>query len=207
MPKGKTQNLPSAAIGVRAHSGWAAVVVIGGSITSPEIIDRRKIELIDGTIRGAKQPYHEAEEMPLNVAEEFLKRCTDCTNGLATQAIRNLIDIAESAGYEIVGCGLTTSSAKPLPELVAILASHPMIHTAEGVFYREAIAQACQNLGLPVTKIKEKDIYNTCSTKLRFAAEEFQARINGIGRTIGPPWSQDQKFAAVSGLLALRAAS
>jgi hypothetical protein len=145
--------------------------------------------------------------MPLDAAEKYLKRCTDCTNGLAKQAIRNLIDIARSAGYEIVGCGLTTSSAKPLPELAAILASHPMIHTAEGVFYRDAIAQACQSLGLPVTKAKEKDIYNTGSARLRIRAEEFQARINDVGRTIGPPWSQDQKFAAAVGLLAFLSAS
>ena len=45
-----------AAIGLRAHSGWAALVVVAGHPHFPEVIARKKIELVDATIPGAKMP-------------------------------------------------------------------------------------------------------------------------------------------------------
>src|SRR5712692_8847232 len=61
-----------AALGLRAHSGWAALVVVAGSLRStavlsvpsvpsaPCVINRRRIELAAPGI--PKQPYHAAAE-------------------------------------------------------------------------------------------------------------------------------------------------
>ncbi len=65
-----------AALGFRAHSGWAALVVVAGPPRSPAVIDRRRIELVDPGIPGSKQPYHAAQKLDLKKAEEVVRRCT-----------------------------------------------------------------------------------------------------------------------------------
>ena len=40
------------------------------------------------------------------------------------------------------------ASGRTLPALEQILASHPMVHTAEGEFFRKAIREACREIGI-----------------------------------------------------------
>jgi hypothetical protein len=47
--------------GMKAHSGWAALVVVGIRGGEFVVVDRRRIELVEE--EWAKQPYHAAEEM------------------------------------------------------------------------------------------------------------------------------------------------
>src|SRR5882724_2102089 len=193
-----------AALGLRAHSGWAALVVVAGHPHFPEILGRKRIELVDSTIPGAGQPYHTAEEMALKDAKKFIGRCIARTSLLARNALAAVIEEFRSKGTEMVGCGYLLSSARPLPTtLEGILASHPLIHTAEGEFFRNAIADAAEYHNLPVTKVKEREVYSVASGKFGLGEEELQKRINELGKTLGPPWRQDEKLATAVGLLAL----
>jgi hypothetical protein len=196
-----------AALGLRAHSGWAALVVVTGHPLFPEIIGRKRIELVDSTISGSKMPYHSAEGMPLKEARKYIDRCIVRTRLLARKEIGSVIDDLQNKGIEVLGCGYLLSSARPLPSLEGILASHPLIHTAEGEFFREAIADASAHHNLPVTKIKEREVYSVASAKFGFDEEELQKRINELGKILGPPWRQDEKLSTVVGLLALSAAN
>src|SRR5258708_3362655 len=67
----KTSRRP-AVLGLRAHSGWAALVAVGGSAPAPEVVDCRRIEMADDP--EAKQPYHAAEELTLPKAAGLLER-------------------------------------------------------------------------------------------------------------------------------------
>ena len=82
----------SRALGVRAHSGWAAYVVLAGHAKSPEILARGRMDLCDAAIAGSKQPFHEAEPMPFAAAEKFIARCTASTAKLAAKAIGAVAD-------------------------------------------------------------------------------------------------------------------
>jgi len=53
--------MKNAAFGARVHSGWAVLVCVSGDPAAPEIVDRRRIVIIEPTMQGAKQPYHFAE--------------------------------------------------------------------------------------------------------------------------------------------------
>ena len=86
----KVARAKPAALGFRAHSGWAAAVVVGGSPGSPVVLDRRRIELIDSTIPG--QPYHAAAEMSFSEAERFIAQCIRRTHRLACQAVKSVVD-------------------------------------------------------------------------------------------------------------------
>jgi hypothetical protein len=193
----------SAAVGLRAHSGWAALVALASSRGSPEVVDRRRIEIADPAIRGSKQPYHAAEPMKLKDAEALIQKCTESTRRLARQALRAAIDDLRGKGLEVVGCGVILGSGRQLPALEAILASHALLHTAEGEFYRNALVEAGEYCGVPVAGLKEREAYESGATRLGLSAGELQSRIAEMGRGIGPPWTQDQKYAALAGWLAL----
>ena len=52
------------AFGLKAHSGWSALVVIGVSNGEIQVVDRRRIELIDpADAASVGQPYHAAEHL------------------------------------------------------------------------------------------------------------------------------------------------
>lgn len=201
--------MTQAALGFRAHSGWAAVVAVAGprgalgARAVPAVIDRRRIELVEPGMPW--QPYHAAEKLELKEAEELVKRCIDGARGLARRAIRAVTEDLRKSGHEVVGCGVLLASGRPLPTLAATLASHALIHTAEGELFREALVHASQKHNLPVTGVREKELFARAAADLRLPVEELQGRIAELGRVLGPPWRQDQKYAALVAWLALAA--
>jgi hypothetical protein len=53
---------------------------------------------------------------------------------------------------------ILAASGRPLPPLESVLASHALIHTADGEHFREALAAASDGHRLPVTRIREKEL-------------------------------------------------
>ena len=94
-------------------------------------------------------------------------------------------------------------SGRSLPALEAILASHALLHTAEGEFYRQALVEAGAHCGLPVLGVKEREAYEQGAARLGLSVTQIENRIAALGRGIGPPWTQDQKYAALVGWMAL----
>ncbi len=199
----KSTPMRRATVGMRAHSGWAALVALAGSPESPDVIARRRIENADPAIRGSKQPFHAAEPLKLKEAEALIKKCTESTRRLSRQALRTVIAELRAKGFEVAGCGVILGSGRAMPRLEAILASHALLHTAEGEFYRNALVEAGEHCGLPVAGVKEREAYESGAAQLHLSASELQSRIAELGRGIGPPWTQDQKLAALVGWLAL----
>ena len=197
----------AAAIGCRAHSGWAALVIVAGPVSSPRIIDRRRIVIADPTIPGSKQPYHAAEKLPFRQAEQLVTRCTERSRELARQELRAVVEQARSSGHEIAGCGLVLASGRPLPDLAATLASHALIHTAEGELFRNVIADASRELNVPVTGVKERELLARASAALGKSDAQLQSYLLEAGRELGPPWTQDEKSATLAAWLALSASS
>jgi len=196
-------SLRRAAIGFRAHSGWAALVAVAGSPKAPEIIARKRIEIADPKLEGSKQPFHAVEPMELADAERMIRDYSASTNRLAQEAIQGAIDGLRDRGYEVAVAGITLASGRALPGLQQILASHALIHTAEGEFFRQALIDACEHCGLTVTGLKERELFECGAKCFRTSIAELQPQINAIGKSIGPPWTLDQKHAALVGWIAL----
>jgi len=192
-----------AALGFRAHSGWAALVAVAGTPRSPAVLIRRRIGLVDPSVRGARQPYHEAEGKNLPKAREIIRRCSSDASKLAGKAFRDVVAELGRNGHRVAGCGLLLASGRPLPALEAILASHALIHTADGELFRDALAGASEECGVPVIRVREKELLQRVTADLRISADELQLAIRKLGRSLGPPWTQDEKFAALAGWLAL----
>ncbi|PYX85485.1 MAG: hypothetical protein DMG68_17900 [Acidobacteria bacterium] len=103
----------------------------------------------------------------------------------------------------LCGCGVLTASGRTLPELASILASHALIHTAEGEFFRDIFREACRKLQVPLSAIRERDLFNLASAQMGISLADLNRQLSDTGRAIGPPWAQDQKHAALAGWMVL----
>jgi len=195
--------IPRAAIGCRSHSGWAALVAITGPLDAPQVVDRRRIEIADAGIRGSKQPFHAAEPMQFPDAEAFIKRCSASTSRLAVQSLRDAMGDLRARGYQPSSFAVTLGSGRPLPPLKTVLASHALIHTAEGEFYRHELLKAGKRCGLAMVGIPERELYERAAAFFRIPMGELERRVADLGKPLGPPWTQDQKCAALIAWLAL----
>ena len=195
-----------AAVGFRAHSGWTAFVILVGSPRSLVVLDRGRIELVERDARWFKQPYHAAAGMDLKDAEEFLKRCASASRLLARRAIRQLSNDLRKKGHALSACGIVLGSGRPLPPLASTLKSHALIHTAEGILFREALVRASKDCKLPVCGVAERELYSRAATELHSSEAVLRKRLGEMGKAIGPPWRQDEKHAALTAWMALAGA-
>jgi hypothetical protein len=192
-----------AALGVRMHSGWGVLVAISGDANSVEILDRRRIVTTDPSTPGSNQPYHHAANLGLPESERYLADCTAVSERLALAAVADVVRELERRHHRVVGSAVLLASGRPLPSLSKILASHPLIHTAEGVFFRDAVSKACERLEIPVTAIRERELDEGAKTAFGNAANRVQRRISSLGSSIGPPWTKDHKTAALAASIIL----
>lgn len=198
--------MKAAAIGVRVHSGWGALVAVAGGCSARdaiEIIERRRVEVIDPKMPGTKQPYHFVRECEVPQAQAHLTECRELAERLASQSIRAIIREMRGIGYQIEASAILLASGRKLPSLPEILASHPMLHTAEGVFFREAFRKGCKCANLRLAAIRERELANLALDAFGKRAASVRHQIERAGKTLGPPWTSDQKLAALAAIVAL----
>ena len=195
--------MQTAAIGFRVHSGWAAAVVVCGPLDTPVVVDRRKVQLVKTFSYTFRQPYHTAEKMERPGAAKFIRDAQTEAKGLAVSSLRSLQSDLAAGEFKIVRGALLLASGRMLPELDKILASHALIHTADGELFRESLRAACSRCEIPVEGIREKELFVTASKVLGIQAAALKQQVAALGKSLGPPWSQDEKFAALAAWLTL----
>ena len=196
-----------AAVGFRVHSGWAAAVAVCLEKGVPVVLARGRVHLVETFTYEFRQPYHTAEKMLAGQAREFISRMQAEARRLAYRAIRELESRAQEQGVKLTRCGLLLASGRPLPPLEKILASHALIHTADGELFREALLHASTRCGLSEFTIREKELLDRAGQVLRAKPNELMRRVTELGREFGSPWSQDEKFATLAAWLTLHGVS
>ena len=196
-------NMKRSAIGVRMHSGWGALVAVSNNAGTVEVLERRRVVVTTPGTPGANQPYHFAERFELPEAEKFLGDCFVASQRLALAAVRDVVDELQGRQYRVIGSAVVLASGRALPALEKILASHPLIHTAEGEFFRAVFSKACESLDLPVAGFRERDLEECVRTTFGKAATRVLRQVSALGRSLGPPWTTDQKTAALAASLVL----
>lgn len=195
------KNEMKVAFGLKAHSGWAALVVVGGDDDKFVVVDRRRIDLVEE--EWAKQPYHAAEDLKPVEARLVVKRGIDAAYRIAVRELRVAVKRERGRGNEITACAVLVGNPMPGWNTDEILAVHFRMHQAEGVLFRDALAGATRKCGLKLFTISEKQLASR---------ELFGVSVNGLakkvpmlGKSIGPPWAKDQKDAALAAIIALQA--
>jgi hypothetical protein len=192
-----------AALGFQMHSGWGVLVAVSGTPQAIKILDRRRIVTADPEMPGAVQPYHYAMNLKLPESEKHIANCAVASTRLAVAVINGLVAELNARHYRVVGSAVLLASGRSLPPLEKILAAHPLIHTAEGEFFRHTVIQACEDLQIPVTAIRQRDLDERAKAAFGKLASEVQGSIEGLGKTIGPPWTKDHKTATLAAALLL----
>jgi hypothetical protein len=199
--------MKQAALGFRVHSGWTALVAVSLERNSSSVLARQRVHLVETFTYEFRQPYHTAGKMPLDKARDFVSRMQSEARGLAHRAILGLRSDMQKQGIALKSCGLILASGKPLPILEKILASHALIHTADGELFREAIIHASVRSGLRMCTVKERELLERAGQAFRMKSAALLERVTELGRPFGAPWSQDEKFATLAAWLALAAPS
>jgi hypothetical protein len=202
MPRRSSSSRSEAALGFRAHSGWAALVAVAGPGAEPIAVLRRRVVLSEGTPR---QPFHAAEGQPFAAAEGLIGRSTEEATALAERAVKEAVAELRASGHEPVASGLLLAAGRPLPGLREVLASHALIHAAEGELFREALRQGSRRHGLGLLEVGERELEDRAARSLRQPPAGIRRCVAGWGRVLGPPWTQDEKRAALVAWLALAA--
>jgi hypothetical protein len=191
------------AFGLKAHSGWAALIVLGIDQGEMEVVDRRRIELVNE--EWEKQPYHAAEELEAGEARKVVERGVKSAYKNAKKEISAAIKRAESIGHQVVGCAVLMGAPMPDWSVEQILAVHFRMHKAEGVLFREALAQAANESNLKLFKVPEKELSDHASKTLGNSSGNLQKKLTALGKSVGAPWGRDQKDSAIAAMIALNA--
>jgi hypothetical protein len=189
------------ALGMKSHSGWAAVVVVGRNDRNYVVIDRRRIELVDE--QWAKQPYHAAEGLETKVASALVKRGVEAAHRIAARELRVLINRERERQNQVAACAVLTGAAMPDWSTDQILSVHFRMHTAEGVLFRDALIHGAEAAKVNCLAVPEKSLFAIAEKTLNAATSDLAKQISALGKSVGPPWGKDQKDAALAALLAL----
>ena len=190
--------MKQAAVGFRAHSGWSAMVAVCVERGKPVVLHRQRLQLVETFTYRFRQPYHTGEKMALAKAREFIAGMREQGRELAYRAILELQKELAERGYQLTRGALLLASGKPLPELEKILASHALIHTADGEFFRECLKHASERCGIGVVSIRERELLDRGAKILRVPQPRLLRRVTEMGRPLGAPWTRDEKFATLA---------
>jgi hypothetical protein len=190
------------AFGLRAHSGWAALVVLAEIAGDVVVADRRRIDLVDED--WAKQPYHAAEHLEPREARRLVRRGIRAAQRNALRAMRTKVERERELGNDVTACAILVGDPMPEWSIDEILAVHFRMHKAEGVLFRDALAEAAVECGIPLVTVPEKKLQEFATSALGVATSDLKKKIAALGKSAGPPWGKDQKEAALAALVALR---
>ena len=183
------------------------MVALSVSKGEPCVLARERLHLVETFTYKFRQPYHTAKRASADEGRAFIARVRAEARRLAYRAIHDLQSSLQEQGCELTRCGLVLASGRPLPPLPQILASHALIHTADGELFRGAILHAGARCGFGRAPVKEKELLSEASRVLRLKPNDLTQQIADLGREIGPPWSQDEKFASLAAWMTLASRS
>src|SRR5450432_2804510 len=187
----------TAAIGFSAHSGWTAMVVLGGPAAAPSVLARSRVPLIDEHDPEAKQPYHAVEFLCIEEATGRLDGYMAVATSMARETLRAQFEELKGHDISLRSVGIVDSSSRKQISLQSILASHALIHAADGDHFRNALHAAAEQCGLQVCRIPARELETRAVTHLRLPLDRMLDTVNKLGKDKGPPWAADQKKAAL----------
>jgi len=188
------------AIGLRAKTGRAIAVVLGGSPDAPIVLTKTEIKLVDPKIPETAQPYHVVMELPWEESQRRVQKFARAIEKVAKKALADLVQQQTSAGNKVWGVGIVGA---PDRDLTRIGNFHIRAHAAEGVLFRGVLNTAAAANGLKWRLIPDKDFERLTKSELGAKASRTKRQITELGKTVPAPWRADEKQAALAAWLML----
>ena len=172
--------LKPAVIGFSSHSGWAAAVCLGSSVSSPFVLERSRLLLTSWPL--PREPYHDAKRAGPDKAEEIVAAAANEARILAAEAITGLGASLRARGYELVASDVVLGGGKRVASPSQALSTHASMHGAEGWLFREALIEASQQCGLTTVGVPEIALPARVAAALGTPGGDVSAFVQELGR-------------------------
>jgi hypothetical protein len=199
---GSPESGRAAALGCRAHTGWAALVVVAGGVARPGVVLRGRAELGDPAGRVRKNVYQASRALEPAEAAAQVEAAERIGVERAADALERTVRDAAHEGAVVRSCAVVVGVFGGA-RLESILASHALAHAAEGRLYQGALLQGAESCGLDTVAIPKQSIWEQGASALGVAQDELRQWIDELRPEVGPPWALDQKLAALAAWIAL----
>jgi hypothetical protein len=167
-------------LGIADHFGWAVAVTASAD---HEVVDRRRIELVEPGVTPAPIHYESArldvagtaalvEEVRASAVRATAAALDDLPKGIVSIALRSL--------------------PSDFPEDVATLRQSPWEARADAVMYRQVLVEAAEARGWGVQFYDAKRVEADAADLLGERADEV---LVGPRARLGPPWAKDHRVA------------
>ena len=188
------------ALGLKARTGRAILVALGGELRELHVIERSQLQLLPA---GAFAPYHAAEGLAPAAAHESVRQSVATAHRLAAEGVRAAATRLAAAGHQVVGCGILVGAGMPAWTTDEILAVHVRMHQAEGELFREVLVAGARACSLPITTLRDKCALDDAGKLLALPRSRLAELVAAPKKTVGAPWGADQKEAAAAAIAAL----
>jgi hypothetical protein len=178
-------------LGIADHLGWAIAVTASAD---HEVVDRRRIELIEPGITSAPIHY---ESRRLDVA---------ATAALVAQ-VRACVERATSAALDEIAAALPAAIVSislrdwppDFPADIAAQRRTPYEARADAIMYRQVLAEVARARDWEVHFYDAKDVVDQAVGMLGERADDV---LRGPRASIGPPWAKDHRVALAATIVA-----
>ena len=178
-------------LGIADHFGWAVAVMASAD---HEVVDRRRIELVEPGVSPAPIHYESAR---LDVA---------ATAALVAQVRASVVRAASAALDEIAAAlpapvrSISLRAWPPdFPDDIAVQRRAPYEARADAIMYRQELAELAHARGWPVHLYDAKAVE---AQAVGVLGERAAAVLQGPRATLGPPWTKDHRIALAATIVA-----
>ena len=188
------------AIGLRAKTGRAIAVVLGGPPESPIVLLKTEISLIDPNLPATAQPYHAVMDLSWEESERRVRKSARAIERIAARAIATLVKTQLAEDHSVVGVGIVGA---PDRDLARIGNPHIRAHAAEGVLFRLVLERAAALNGLKSQTFSDRKFEEVTTQSLGARKGSIEASWNRLRRSVPPPWRTEEKQAATTAWIVL----
>ena len=187
-------------IGLRAKTGRAIAVVLGGTTELPSVVTKFEVSLTEPKIPATFQPYHEVMEIPWEESQKAVQKFVRAIESVARSSLARLIKKLDSQGLTVKGIGVVGSKDR---DLARIGNYHIRAHAAEGILFRHVLELAAETNKVKSRSFSDRDLDQNAASELEFTKATLKRRLNEMGKSLAPPWRTDEKQAATAAWLVL----
>jgi hypothetical protein len=171
-------------LGIADHLGWAVAVTASAD---HEVVDRRRIELIEPGISAAPIHY-ESRRLDVPATAALVAKVRASAFRASSAA---LDDIATVLPQPIVSISLR-AWPPDFPADVAVQRRAPYEARADAIMYREVLSELADARGWEVHLYDAKAVIGQAVGLLAGRADDV---LHGPRATMGPPWAKDHRIA------------
>ncbi|HUJ73612.1 MAG TPA: hypothetical protein VL359_02090 [bacterium] len=192
-----------AALGLVVHTGWAHAVAVAWRGNALLVLQTGRIALWEPPDAAAAQAYHRAAGLSLPAAQRALAADEKTARRVTAQSLRSLQEELAGRGYPLTAIRVVDKARRPLPALPQVLGSHPLLHAAEGAFFRAVVLAEAGRLTRDAAQLDGSALPGAVARAARLTPQALAGHLARAGKLAGAPWGQEQRRCALAAWLAL----